>query len=68
VQLIFTQLAKSKFICYLTWIEIYEKEKSNSDGQPEKKIRGRGAVRADGIEDFNPDSNIKLTRNTEKAA
>jgi hypothetical protein len=38
------------------FLEIWEREKKGQADQPTKKVRGRGAVRADGISDFNPDS------------
>lgn len=43
--------------------EIYEREKTITKDEPVKKIKGgRGAIRADGMQDFNPDSNVKLSR------
>lgn len=36
--------------------------------EPVKKLKGRGAVRADGMQDFNPDSNVKLTRQSDMVA
>jgi hypothetical protein len=44
------------------FVEIYEREKTLNKDEPAKKIKGRGAVRADGMQEFNPDSNVKLTR------
>ena len=54
-------LRSKTFVC----VEIYEKEKSGAAEEPARKVRGRGAVRADGISDFNPDSNLRISRSTD---
>lgn len=58
VKEIFQQLAR----------KIYEREKTLTKDEPVKKLKGRGAVRADGMEEFNPDSNVKLTRQSDRTA
>lgn len=50
------------------YLEIYEREKTMKKDEPVKKLKGRGAVRADGMQDFNPDSNVKLTRQSDMVA
>ena len=50
------------------YLEIWEREKKGQADQPTKKVRGRGAVRADGISDFNPDSNLKISRQSDMQA
>ncbi len=50
------------------FLEIWEREKKGQADQPTKKVRGRGAVRADGISDFNPDSNLKISRQSDMQA
>jgi hypothetical protein len=52
----------------LKCLEIYEREKTLTKDEPVKKLKGRGAVRADGMEEFNPDSNVKLTRQSDRTA
>lgn len=43
-------------------------EKESGGSAPQKKVRGRANVRADGMSDFNPDSNLRLTRKAEQEA
>lgn len=50
------------------YLEIYEREKTMKKDEPVKKLKGRGAVRADGMQDFNPDSNVKLSRQSDMVA
>ena len=50
------------------FLEICEREIKVQSDQPTKKVRGRGAVRADGISDFNPDSNLKISRQSDMQA
>ena len=49
-------------------LEIYEREKALNKDEPVRKMKGRPGVKADGMEDFNPDSNLKLTKKTDSSA
>lgn len=52
-------------VCLLGIYKI-EKEKKPEAAAP--KRRGRGAVRAEGVQDFDPDSNIRIDRKSEAVA
>jgi hypothetical protein len=58
----FSNLHGVSLLSLKLFVEIYEREKTLNKDEPVKKLKGRGAVRADGMQDFNPDSNVKLTR------
>ena len=42
--------------------KIIEHKKNKKDEEPKKKMNTRGALNIGGMSDFNPDANVRLTR------